>query len=204
MGLFSGAASYVRYRTGGDIPGNIKDFVLTKLKEFSFREIDPGSLVEKSAGWISAENMASAFFDDLHFSKDPYLVISLRTDVRRIPSLTIKAALLRDEIKFKEGTGQERLRKKDKDMLKEQVWQSLIKKALPTPSVYDVCWNASTGIVFFFSNSRNANEDFVSFFYRSFDIKLIPLLPDDPAGTPANTKDRNIDINNLAMNFTDG
>ena len=204
MGLFAGPVSYIRYKVKGKIPDGIKNVALEKLKEFSFGEIDPLSLSEKSAGWVSAENMASTFFDDLHFAKDPYLVFSLRIDARRVPALAMKAAFLREEIKYKKATGLERLRKKDKDLLKEQVQLDLIKKALPTPSVYDISWNTSTGTVLFFSNSRKANEEFLSFFYRSFDIKLIPLVPFELAGSLGRKKDRNIKIKDLAINFTDG
>jgi hypothetical protein len=96
MGLYSGSASYVRYRLIDDPPERVKEFALEKLKEFCFREIETGTLNEKSAGWVSAENMASTFFDDLHFSKGPYIVFSLRIDVRRVPGLAMKAAMLRE------------------------------------------------------------------------------------------------------------
>ena len=109
MGIYAGAASYQRYRTGEKLPENLKEFVLEKLKEFPFKEINPATITEKSMGWVSAENMASTFFDDMHFSKEPYLVFALRVDTRRIPSLAAKAAFLSEEIRFKENTGKENL-----------------------------------------------------------------------------------------------
>ena len=90
MGVYSGALSFVRYKVKGQTPKDIKTFALEKLKEFSFREIDPLSLKEKSTGWVSSENIASTFFDDLHFAKDPYLVFSLR---RRVSGLTGEPSL---------------------------------------------------------------------------------------------------------------
>lgn len=203
MGLFTGTVSYVRYRAQDKISDNIKDVALEKLKEFSFKEIDPLSLSQKTIGWVSAENMASTFFDDLHFAKEPYLVFALRIDVRRIPALTVKAALLREEIKYKKSTGLERLNKKDKEALKDQVLQNLTKKTLPTPAVYDVCFNIATDSVLFFSNSLHANEEFVGFFYRTFDIKLFALTPFDLAGCLVKKK-KNIEMKNLTINFTDG
>jgi len=104
MGIYTGAASYQRYRTGDNLPDNIKEFVLEKAKGISiFKEINPATITEKSMGWVSAENMSSVFFDDMHFSKDPYLVFALRVDTRRIPALAMKAAFLSEEIRFKEG-----------------------------------------------------------------------------------------------------
>ncbi len=204
MGLYSGSVSYVRYKVKDRTPEDIKTMSVDKLREFSFREIDPLSLKEKSMGWVSAENMASSFFDDLHYAKDPYMVFSLRIDVRRISALTMKAALLGEEIKYKKATGLERLRKKDRDMLKDEVWQRLIKKSLPAPSLYDVCWNISTGIVLFFSNSTKANEEFVSYFFRTFAVKLLPLTPNELAGFTGNTENRKILLKNLsAADLTD-
>ena len=96
MGLYSGTASYVRYRVDGEQSCNFKDNVLLQLKECSFRELDELSGRDRSIGWVSAENMASTAFDDLHFAKDPYIAVSLRIDTRRIAPLTLKAALLRE------------------------------------------------------------------------------------------------------------
>jgi len=177
MGLYSGTASYVRYKIIDTPPDQIKEFVLQRLKDFAFRDLDPGSLSEKAIGWVSAENMASIHFDDMHFVKEPYLVFSLRIDTRRIPAMTMKAALLREELKLKKATGRELLRKKEKEDLREQVRQSLVKKSLPLPTVYDVCWNYARDTVLFFSCSNSANDEFTQFFYRSFELKLMRLAP---------------------------
>jgi hypothetical protein len=61
--------------------------------------------------------------------------------------------------------------------IREEQAQRLLKKVLPLPSVYDVCWNTGAGEVLFFSTSKKANEEFIAFFYRSFDLKLKALTP---------------------------
>jgi DNA recombination-dependent growth factor C len=202
MGLYTGSASYVRYRLVEDPPERIKEFALEKLKQFSFREIEAGTLNEKSSGWVSAENMASTFFDDLHFSKEPYLAFSLRIDVRRVPGLAMKAAMLREEIKYKKSTGLEVIRKKDKDVLKDQVRQDLVRKSLPVPTLFDVCWNTMTGEVLFFSTSAAANEEFAVWFLRTFALKLARLLPYDLAGAAAE-KNPGVEIRFPTVSFTD-
>jgi len=204
MGLYSGAASYVRYRIADEVPEGVKDFALRKLKEYSFREIDAASLSEKSIGWVSAENMASVNFDDLHFIKEPYLVFSLRVDTRRVPGMTMKAALLREELKVKKATGREALKKKEKDDLREQVRQSLVKKALPTPAVYDMCWNFSNDTILFFSCSSSANDEFVQFFLRSFGLKVVRLVPYDLADHLFKIKKKAVDFERLAESLSDG
>ncbi len=177
MGLLSGSASYIRYRVTGDVPDAVKPYALEKLQWHAFHEIDPGTLTDKSIGWVSAENMSLTKFDDMHFAKDPYLVFSLRIDTRRIPPIALRAAVLREEIKAKEKTGYERLNKKHKMEIREEQTQRMLKKVLPLPAVYDVCWNTGASEVLFFSTSKKANEDFVAFFFRAFDLKLKAKTP---------------------------
>ncbi|MCX5904464.1 MAG: recombination-associated protein RdgC [Proteobacteria bacterium] len=177
MGLYTGSASYVRYKVEGELHGSLKETGLLRLKECSFRELDELSGRDRTIGWVSVENMASVFFDDLHFAKDPYIAVSLRIDTRRIPPLTLKAALLREEMSYKKHTNKERLSRKEKDTLKEQVKNRLLKKALPVPVLYDVCWNTATGILLFFSTNKKANAEFMDFFLSTFELTLTPLFP---------------------------
>lgn len=177
MALFSGSLSYVRYTSDDPAEKDLNTFVLARLQANAFRDIDAPSLKDRAIGWVSAENMASAFFDDFHFARGPYLVFALRIDERRIPPLAMKAAFLREEINYKKATGRQRLGKRDKDMLKEQVWQSLIKKSLPVPYLYETCWSPANRTVLFFSTSRRANDEFMQFFYRSFDVRLTRYEP---------------------------
>jgi len=177
VGLLSGSASYIRYRVTGDVPEAVKPFALEKLQWHAFHEIDPGTLTDKSIGWVSAENMSLTKFDDMHFAKDPYLVFAMRVDTRRIPPIALRAAVLREELKAKEKTGYERLNKKHKMEIREEQTQRMLQKVLPLPAVYDVCWNIGADEVLFFSTSKKANEEFVAFFFRAFDLKLKAKTP---------------------------
>ncbi len=204
MGLFSGSASYIRYRVTGDVPEAIKPFALEKLQWHAFHEIDPGTLTDKSTGWVSAENMSLTKFDDMHFAKDPYLVFALRVDTRRIPPIALRAAVLREELKAKEKTGYERLNKKHKMEIREEQTQRLLKKVLPLPAVYDVCWNTGADEVLFFSTSKKANEDFVAFFFRAFDLKLKAKTPAILAAEVRPDSEENIDKQTPFMTVHNG
>jgi hypothetical protein len=52
-----------------------------------------------------------------------------------------------------------------------------MKKALPIPVLYDVCWNTATGILLFFSTNKKANAEFMDFFLSTFELTLTPLFP---------------------------
>ena len=203
MGLYTGSASYIRYTVDGELSGSLKEIVLTRLNDCSFKELDQPSGRDKSIGWVSVENMASAFFDDLHFAKDPYVAFSLRIDTRRIAPLTLKAALLREEMHYKKQTNKERLSRKEKDLLKEQVKNSLMKKALPVPVLYDICWNTATGILLFFSTNKKANTEFMDFFMSAFELTLTPLFPYELAQMLGAGKKGKIRIENAISPFAD-
>jgi DNA recombination-dependent growth factor C len=203
MGLYTGSASYMRYKVEGELSGNLKENVLARLNECSFKELDQLSGRDTSIGWVSVENMASAFFDDLHFAKDPYVAVSLRIDTRRIAPLTLKAALLREEMHYKKQTNKERLSRKEKEMLKEQVKNSLMKKALPVPVLYDMCWNTATGILLFFSTNKKANTQFMDFFMSTFELPLTPLFPYELAQMLGAGKKGKIRIENAVSPFVD-
>jgi DNA recombination-dependent growth factor C len=202
MGLYSGSASYIRYKVEGEVLGSLKETVLLRLQECSFKELDGLSGRDRTIGWVSAENMASISFDDLHFAKDPYIAISLRIDTRRIAPLTLKAALLREEMIFKKQTNKERLSRKEKDLIKEQVKNSLMKKALPVPVLYDVCWNTTTGILLFFSVNKKANAEFMDFFLSTFELALAPLSPYELAQTLSTGKKVKLRIENTESPFS--
>jgi len=193
VGLLSGSASYIRYRITGDVPEAVKPFALEKLQWHAFHEIDPGTLTDKSIGWVSAENMSLTKFDDMHFSKEPYLVFAMRVDTRRIPPIALRAAVLREELKAKETSGYDRINKKQKMEIREEQTQRLLKKVLPLPAVYDVCWNTGASEVLFFSTSKKANEDFVAFFFRAFDLKLKAKTPAVLAAEVRPNSEENID-----------
>ena len=114
------------------------------------------------------------------------------------------AKLLREEIKLKKATGRELLRKKEKEDLREQVRQGLVKKSLPTPAVYDVCWNFSTGTVLFFSCSTGANDEFTQFFLRSFELKPVRLTPAVLAEHVCAEQRLPLDLRRLAESLSDG
>ena len=129
--------------------------------------------------------------------------MSLRIDTRRIAPLTLKAALLREEMIYKKRTNNEPLSKKEKDLIREQVRSSLMKKALPVPVLYDVCWNTATGILLFFSASRKANAEFMDFFMSTFELALIPLFPYELAQMLGAGKKVKLKIEGSASPFSD-
>jgi hypothetical protein len=61
--------------------------------------------------------------------------------------------------------------------IKESVRLMLMKKAAPTPVVYDLCWNLAESTLLFFSTSQKAQELLEEFFKETFDLSLMLQVP---------------------------
>ncbi len=177
MGIFSSSLSFNRYFVVGDYPEDFNDFFLNKLREFAFKEIDEESEREKSIGWVSTDNMFDTGFSDLNFKKGPYISFTFRLDTRTIPPQTLNAYVLKEELEYKKETQKERIYKKERDMLKDKIYDKLLKKIPIQPHLYDLCWVLEKRILYFFSSSPKIGDDFREYFRKSFSLELIPVFP---------------------------
>jgi hypothetical protein len=53
----------------------------------------------------------------------------------------------------------------------------LVKKSLPVPAVYDLCWNLANNTVLFFSTSTKAQSVLEDFFKECFGLTIILQVP---------------------------
>ena len=176
MGLLSNSVSFVRYAVEGDIPQNFWNFVAERVAEFSFKDIDD-SYEERSLGWVSVHNMFDSEFAEAAYSAGDYIVLSLRIDERKVSAAALKKFCLKEEERIKKERGVPRLNKAVRQEIKENIRLMLVKKAVPIPSVYDLCWNLSTGTMLFFSTSRKAQEVLENFFHETFGLRIVLQIP---------------------------
>jgi DNA recombination-dependent growth factor C len=197
MGIFSSSLSFNRYFVVGDYPEDFNDFFLNKLREFAFKEIDEEGEIEKSIGWVSIESMIDTDFSDLNFKKGPYLSFTFRLDTRVIPPQIFNAYLLKAELEYKNETQKERIYKKEKDILKDKIYDKLLKKIPVQPHLYDMCWALEKRVLYFFSSSTKVNEEFCEYFKKSFSLKLVPVFPYTLANKFINLKEKEGILENL-------
>jgi len=105
------------------------------------------------------------------------MVFALRVDQKKIPAKIIKRELEIAIEKKKEEHGRDFLSKNERSELKEQVVDIVTSKTPFTTDLYHVTWNANTNELLFFASPKNAKELFETLFYKSFELKLIPLFP---------------------------
>lgn len=176
MGLLSRSASFVRYAAEGDLPENFWEFAATRIKRQSFRDIDD-SFEERSVGWVSVSNMFDSDFAYASYAAGDYVVLALRIDERKVSSKVLNKFCMKEEERVRKMKQVPKLNRAHRMEIKENVALSLMKKALPVPAVYDMCWNLAEGTVLFFSTNQKAQEAFEEFFRETFGLPLILQVP---------------------------
>ena len=176
MGLLSRTTTFVRYAVQGELPENFWDFAAERISRFSFQDIDD-TFDEYSIGWVSIDNMFDASFAHASYAAGDYIVLSLRVDERKISNTLLRKFSLKEEERLKKEKQIPRLNRSQRVRIKEDVRLQLVKKSLPLPAVYDLCWNLSTNTVLFFSTSARAQSMLEDFFKECFGLTIILQVP---------------------------
>jgi len=144
--------------------------------KYTFREIEEEA-VDQGIGWVSIENGYDSEFSYQSYNKGEYAIFSMRIDKRTIPSSLLKKYV---ELAFRKRlkeSNRSYLAAAEKRDIKAAVSGMLLRKILPVPSIYDVCWRMSDNIVWLTSLSTKVQDNMVELFKRSFDLQLRPLIP---------------------------
>jgi DNA recombination-dependent growth factor C len=176
MGFVSGSASFVRFGVEGELPSNTLEFVADRIASFSFRDIDD-SMDEYSIGWVSVVNMFDAGFRYASFMNGDYVTITLRIDERKVSPAILKKFVQKEEERIKIEKQIPQVSRTLKAEIKERVQTELIRKAIPIPSVFDVCWNLSESTVLFFSTNKKIHAVLEDFFKECFGLLLVQQIP---------------------------
>lgn len=176
MGFLKGTASFVRFRVEGELPPSPMDFIAERVSSFSFRDIDD-SYEEYSIGWVSVMNMFdSAFSYSSHLCGD-YVVLSLRIDERKVSTAILKKLTQKEEERVKREKQIPKIGRSMKVEIRERIKTEQMRKAIPLPAVYDVCWNLADSTLFFFSTNKKAETLLEDFFKESFGLLLRQQTP---------------------------
>ena len=176
MGLLSRSTSFVRYAVEGDLPENFWEFAAERIAGHSFRDIDE-SFEERSVGWVSVLNMFDSEFAYASYAAGDHVVLSLRIDERKVAPKVLNKFCLKEEERLKKERQIPKLNRSQRMEIKESVKLMLLKKALPVPAVYDLCWNLADGTLLFFSTNQKAQEILEEFFKDTFGLNIILQVP---------------------------
>jgi len=176
MGLLSRTATFVRYSVEGELPGNFWEFAAERISQFAFQDIDD-TFDEYSIGWVSVDNMFDSSFAHASYAAGDYIVLSLRIDERKVSKTLLQKFSLKEQERIKKEKQVPRLSRSERVRIKEDVRLQLVKKSLPLPSVYDLCWNLADNTVLFFSTSTKAQSVLEDFFKECFGLTIMLQVP---------------------------
>jgi DNA recombination-dependent growth factor C len=176
MGLVKGTVSFVLFFVEGRLPDNPLEFIVDRVKSFSFRDIDD-TYDEYSPGWVSVHNMFDSGFTYASCVVGDYITLTLRVDERKVAPAILKKFVQKEEERVRIEKELPKLGRAIKVQIKERVRSELIRKALPVPSTYDLCWNLSASTVLFFSTNQKAQAVLEDYFKESFGLLLRQQIP---------------------------
>jgi len=176
MGFVNGSASFVRFSVEGELPENIWDFIAERVAAFSFQDIDD-TYDEFSIGWVSVINMFDSDFEYASYANGDYVTLALRMDERKVSPAIIKKFCAKEEERLKKERQLPKIGKAMRMEIKERVQTELMRKAVPVPAVYDVCWNLAESTVLFFSTNKKAQAQLEDFFKETFGLLLMQQIP---------------------------
>jgi len=176
MGFLKGSASFVRFEVEGQLPEDALDFIAERIKGYAFRDIDD-SYDEYSIGWVSVVNMFDASFAYASYAVGDNIVLTLRVDERKVSPAVLKKMVQKEEERVRLEKQMPKLSRGMKVEIRERVKSELTKKALPVPATYDLHWNLTENIVFFFTTNKKLHAVLEDFFKEVFGLTLRQQIP---------------------------
>ncbi|MBW1863292.1 MAG: recombination-associated protein RdgC [Deltaproteobacteria bacterium] len=177
MGLLRGSASFSRFFVNGGLSENYLEEFTEKIARFSFRNLDEHSDEERSTGWVNIMDIFDTDFGGKEFFMHPYIALSWRVDVRKVPPNALKQHCIEAEKEIKRAENLEYLPKGKLKELENFIWHQLLKRAIPRTNTYDIIWNLDTSMLIFGSNSNKLCDEFAETFFKTFDLTLSPVFP---------------------------
>ncbi len=179
MGLLKGPLTFSRFMVMGELPSDFNEMINRQLRQYAFQDL-AGSSEEKTMGWTSVENVLDTDFREASYAWGDYLLFSLRMDRRTVPPSLLKIRALEAEKHYLKETGRKKVDKIAREEIREGVRQDLLSHSHPTPSFYEVCWSASSGVLLLTCLSEKVMQDFQDLFKGSFELIPLPFAPWDP------------------------
>jgi DNA recombination-dependent growth factor C len=175
MGALQGSIAVRRYAVLDPLPAKPRERLTKGLRAHAFLPLDPKSDLDRASGWVSILDGDDADLqpEKLYFAAPggEQLRFALRTDVIKPPRAEVKrqAAARAHEVEAEEGR---ELSRRERRALQEEVARTLKLRAFPRVRVVDAVWNLDGGKLWFWSQTKAANETFIDLFAKSFGLRL--------------------------------
>lgn len=176
MGLLKGSASFVRFTVLGELPENPLEFLADRVVSFCFRDIDD-TYDEYSIGWVSILNMFDSEFEFASYVAGDYITLTLRIDERKVSPAILKKMVQKEEERVRLERQLPKLGRSVKVEIKERIQVELMRKAIPVPSTFELCWSLADSTILLFTTNKKIHAVLEDYFKESFGLLIRQQIP---------------------------
>jgi len=176
MGVLSKSQTVVRFAVEGTLPSDLNSEIMAGLKANAISEPVITDF-EDHVGWVPFEEPFVGNFDGAQIRYGDMFVFSLRIDTKTVPGKAVQKTVALRIRERKEQTGRDFVSKNEISEIKEDVMGSLMMKAPYTPNIFEFVWDVDQKVAYLYSARKKALEAVVLLFLKSFNLKLVRLIP---------------------------
>ena len=103
--------------------------------------------------------------------------MTLRIDERKVAPAILKKCLQKEEERIKREQQIPRLGKAVKAQIKERIKTELMRKAIPIPTTFELCWNLGNSTILFYTTNKKVHSVFEDFFRETFGVLVRQQIP---------------------------
>jgi len=177
VGLAEGGISFRTYFVDGELPGDVRNDFLERLRARRFRPLTLESEEDQTIGWVPIHNILATQFNWPEIYVDGHLVLAMRIDRWALPPLLLKAAVRQAEETVKRDQQRDFLSRTERGEIVDRERARLKRLTLPAARAIDMAWSLDGGTLRLGSLSRNINEMFAHLFELTFGMRLVPDSP---------------------------
>ena len=133
---------------------------------------------EPKWGWVSGRHLLETRIDEETSTLGGYLHLALRKAERKIPGALLKAECRMAELARMAETNSERLGRKERKTIKEEVTERLLPQMPVQLSGVPFAIDTSDNVLYVGASSQAVLDTFLSLFCQTIGFEPIPLLPD--------------------------
>ena len=122
-------------------------------------------------------NMFDTAFVYASYAAGNYVTLSMRQDERKVSGAIIKKFVAKEEERIKKEKEIPKIPRSMRVEIKERIENELMRKALPVPSIFDLCWNLEDSTLLFFSTNQKAQGLLEDLFRETFDLTIMQQIP---------------------------
>ena len=155
-----------------------KEQLRDRLSAYAFREPPRSAGKEEVTGWCSAWDLLDSDFTDINkWSFSQYVVLAMRTSVKRLPMRDLKATVQKRCADWASERGVERCPSSVKKEIRELLETEWLARTIPSSSTVEVLWDTESGVVSVGTSSAKALDKVRSYFRRTTGFSLVPESP---------------------------